>query len=242
MPLRPVSLSELVIEDEEALASVPLYPRLKAALAAAGHRFLLPARHTELSWDRALFLNLTYWSGAAAADILCQGSLPADVVTHVAWHRVVAHGLSQTLASEARGAMLFGEAVASAFDLYLVGTLLRYAPESDFITTQVPAMSEAAANAGLSESDIGLLLEDITDEPIGAFSELRTLLFDVSTALVPCADPVTAQTVLEGFKAHRFAPIGISLMHSVHFLVVGSAGGSFRERDTSAVNGMITKK
>lgn len=207
MSLRLVSLDDLTIEDEEALASVPLYPRLKEALRAAGHRFLVPARRTELSWDRALFLNLTYWSGAVAADILCQQSLPADVVTHVAWHRVVAQGLAKSAAADAKESMLFGEAVASAFDLYLVGQLLHEAPESDFITTQVPAMGEAAANAGLSESEFGLLLEGVADDPSAAFSELRTLLFEASTALVPCADPLSAYGVLEGFASHRFAPL-----------------------------------
>ena len=42
---------------------------------------------------------------------------------------------------------------------------------------------------------------------------------------------------------HRRASIGISLRHSVHFLVVGSAGaGSFRIRATSAFTGVTTKK
>ena len=43
-------------------------------------------------------------------------------------------------------------------------------------------------------------------------------------------------------NAQRFAPTGISLRHSVHFFVVGSAGGSLRERSTSALIGSTTKK
>ena len=43
--------------------------------------------------------------------------------------------------------------------------------------------------------------------------------------------------------AHRRASIGISLRHSEHFLVVGSAGaGSLRIRATSAFTGVTTKK
>ncbi len=40
----------------------------------------------------------------------------------------------------------------------------------------------------------------------------------------------------------RLAPIGISLSHSGHFLVVGSIGGSLRERETSMFMGLMTKK
>src|SRR5579872_714160 len=44
-------------------------------------------------------------------------------------------------------------------------------------------------------------------------------------------------------NAHRRASIGISLRHSVHFLVVGSAGaGSFLILATSAFTGVTTKK
>ena len=41
-------------------------------------------------------------------------------------------------------------------------------------------------------------------------------------------------------KAQRFAWIGISLRHSGHFFVVGSAGGSLREREMSALTGSTT--
>lgn len=42
--------------------------------------------------------------------------------------------------------------------------------------------------------------------------------------------------------AQRFALIGISLKHSVHFFVVGSAGGPLRDRETSIFIGLTTKK
>ena len=40
----------------------------------------------------------------------------------------------------------------------------------------------------------------------------------------------------------RFASIGISLRHSLHFLVVGSVGGSLWERSISIFIGLTTKK
>jgi hypothetical protein len=43
-------------------------------------------------------------------------------------------------------------------------------------------------------------------------------------------------------NAHLLACIGISLMHSGHFLVVGSAGGCRRMRPTRALMGKTTAK
>ena len=42
-------------------------------------------------------------------------------------------------------------AIASAFDVYLVGRLLGHAPASAFLASQVPAMAETASAAALSE-------------------------------------------------------------------------------------------
>src|SRR5215211_2962832 len=95
MSLRTVSLEQLTIDDEESLAGVPLYPRLKQAVTRSGHRFHLPAPGSRLTWDRALFLNLTFWNAEAGADVLCDEHIPADVVTHVAWHHIVGDRLSR---------------------------------------------------------------------------------------------------------------------------------------------------
>jgi hypothetical protein len=208
MPLRTVSLDELIIDDEASLAGLPIYPRLKEALRRSGHRFHLPAADQPFSWDRALFLNLTFWNAEAGSDVLCDEHIPADVVTHVAWHRVVGDRLGRA-APGARSAagMLFGESIASAFDLYLLGRLWRDAPGSDFVTSQVPILSEAAQEAGLSERDFAALMADIAADPARAFEDLRALLFDAATALVACADAPAAQRALEGFAGHRFAPL-----------------------------------
>lgn len=210
MPMREASLDELTIDDEAAFDEVALYPRLKQALRESGHRFLLPATGTETSWDRALFLNLTFWSAEEGVDVLCEARLPADVVAHAAWHHVV----SRSLAREAGGAgapsaagLFFAESIASAFDLYLVGSLLRAAPDTDFITTQVPIMHEAATEAGLSDAAFRALLDGVCEDPARAFEELRALLFDATTALFACADARAAAAALDGYAGHRFAPL-----------------------------------
>src|SRR5262245_50254181 len=175
MPFRSLTLDELTIEDEAPFSPIALYGRLKRALAGSRQRFLVPPdldTKGGLSWDRALFLNLTFWNDREGADVLCNDHIPADVVAHVAWHRVVADRLAAvTGAQPDAAAMIFAESIASAFDLYLVGRLLKSAPDSDFITTQVPILSEVADQAGLSESDFARLLEDIAAAPERAFED-----------------------------------------------------------------------
>jgi hypothetical protein len=208
MPLRAISFDELTIDDEASFAGIPLYPRLAAVLRRSGHRFLLPAAGTTTSWDRALFLNLTYWNGEQGTDVLVDEHLAADVVTHIAWHHVVGEQIGRA-AGNARSAlaMLFAESIASAFDLHMLGRLWREAPGSEFVATQVPIMSEAAQEAGMTDDDFAALMTNLTDDPDRAFEDLRALLFDVATALLGSADAVAAQAVLEGFAGHRFAPL-----------------------------------
>jgi hypothetical protein len=208
MPLRTVSLDELVIDDEASFASIPLYPRLKAALRRSGHRFLLPAGGAPASWDRVLFLNLTYWNGEEGADVLVDEHLAADVVTHIAWHHVVGERVKEAGGvGRSATAMLFGESIASAFDLHVLGRLWREAPGSEFVTTQVPIMSEAAQEAGMTDDDFATLMTNLAEDPDRAFEDLRGLLFDASTALVACRDAVEAEAALERFAGHRFAAL-----------------------------------
>jgi len=208
MPLRTVSLDELTIDDEAAFASIPLYPRLKAVLAGAGHRFYLPAPGTPGSWDRALFLNLTFWNGDEGSDVLVDQHLAADVVTHIAWHHVVGQRVTRA-GGGARSAlaMLFSESIASAFDLHMLGRLWREAPGAEFVTTQVPILSEAAQEAGMTDDEFATLMTELSEDPDRAFEDLRQLLFDAGSALHSCRDVVQAQAQLERFAGHRFAAL-----------------------------------
>ena len=212
MALRSVSLDELAIDDERSFAHVGLYARLKQALIRSGHRFCIPQAGTQLGWDRALFLNLTYWSSEASADVLCDRSIPADVVAHVAWHHLVgrrAAAVTETGAPvpPSAAALFFAESIASAFDLYLVGRLIPNAPDSAFITTQVPLMAERAQEAGLSEAAFAALLEDVAAEPERAFEDMRVLLLDTAGALLVCRGPEEAEAALGRFEGHRFEPL-----------------------------------
>jgi hypothetical protein len=223
MPLLALSIDDLIIEDEPSFSSIELYPRLKAVLRSAGHRFYVPADGEPASWDRTVFLNLTYWGGPRSGDVLCDAHIPADVIAHTAWHHLAGEAIkneaikneaikNEAINNDNLGAdevpsaqgLLFGESIASAFDLYLVGHLLARAPQSDFIVSQMPIMAEAAENAGLSAREFSALMETVSRDPDRAFEDLRALLLDVTQALLRAEDAPAAQLVLEGFEGHRF--------------------------------------
>jgi hypothetical protein len=210
MQFRAATLEELTIDDRAPVTGVAIYQRLETFLRGSGHRFLIPEAGQQASWDRALFLNLTYWNAEAGADVLCDGHIPADVVAHVAWHELATRQIARAAGRPRRpssAGLFFAESIASAFDLYLVGRLLPRAPESDFLATQVPLMAECADDAGIPETGFAALLEEITRAPERAFEDLRALLFDAASALVGCETATAAQAALEELAGHRFAPL-----------------------------------
>lgn len=199
--LERVTLDDLEIDDEAAFATLSLYTRLKASLRASGYQFRVPV--TPVSWDRAAFLNLTFWNANEASDVLTERRIPADVVTHAAWHQLARRALPEPTAD----ALFFGEAIASAFDLYLVGALLRHAPKCEFLETQVPLMAEAGERAGQTEAELEEMLAFVAARPERAFEELRALLFDASVALYAARSVDDAEAALEALAGRRFAPI-----------------------------------
>lgn len=201
------TLDELTIDDEASFRHVGLYGDLKEVLRRDGYRFrVLPASQSR--WDRALCLNLTFWGTDAGGDVLADAQVPADVVAHVAWHHLAAKTLRVGVAERSTAEALFlGESIASAFDVYLVGRLLGHAPRSSFLASQVPAMADAAAEAGLSDDDFEAMLQDLARDPDTAFEDLRALLFDVSRALFACDGALEALATFDRFDSHRFAPL-----------------------------------
>ncbi|HVH43636.1 MAG TPA: hypothetical protein VM925_14875 [Labilithrix sp.] len=202
------TIDDLTIEDEKSFRHVELYGDLKEVLGREKYSFRLLPAEIAGRWDRALFLNLTFWGANAGGDVLVDEVLPADVVAHAAWHHLAAKALSDAPGTPLSADALFlGEAIASAFDVYLVGRLLGHSPESSFLGTQVPAMADSASSAGLSESGFDALLQGIADDPDRAFEDLRELLFDATTSLAACGGVDDALAVLDRFGDHRFEPL-----------------------------------
>jgi hypothetical protein len=202
------TLDDLTIDDERSFRHVELYADLKEVLRRDGYSFRILPETRAASWDRALFLNLTFWGASEGGDVLVDAHVPADVVAHVAWHRLAAKMLGDSPGARPSVDGLFlGEAVASAFDLYLVGRLLGHAPQSSFLSTQVPAMAAAAGAMGLDEDGFEALLAGIAGDPEGAFASLRELLVDATAALFAAERAETALDVLAALESHRFGPL-----------------------------------
>lgn len=198
--MRAVTLDDLTIHDEAAFAGIGAWRALRARLRADGFAF----RVAERPWPRVLFLNLTYWNAAAPSDVLEDDSIEADVVSHAAWH----HAARTALAVDGRmsvEALFLGEAIASAFDVYLIGRLMGRVA-CGFLETQVPAMAEAAAEMGADDA-FESLLDGWCADPDAAFESLRQLLFDASCAVFAARDAASADAALDAFRAHPCAPL-----------------------------------
>ena len=104
-------------------------------------------------------------------------------------------------------ALFLGEAIASAFDVYLVGRLLGRAPRSTFLQTQVPAMAETASAAGLSEGRVRPAPRGDRGDPERAFEDLRALLCDATAALFACRTGEAAHAALAALDGHRFSAL-----------------------------------
>lgn len=202
---RRVTLDRLGISDEKSVGAVEPYARLKRALLDDGASYLVLPEGPLARWDHALLLNLTYWRPDQQDDVLPEPSVPADVVAHRAWHHVAHRALGE--AGDTPEGLLFAESIASAFDVFLVGQLLTLAPEAEMLQTQVPAMSDAMAEAGLDADASEELIQRIARGPEVAFELLRELLYDVGTALREAQDVESGLQALADHQDHPFSPL-----------------------------------
>ncbi len=201
--LRTLGVDDLTITDAVDWARAGLgglLDTLIEALRLGRVRFLLPRR--PLSWDRTAFLNLTYWT-PGGGELLASREVTADQIAHVAWHHLIARRVGRSSVH----ALLLAEAIASAFDAYVMGMLLRRTPRAAFLRSQVPIMSERAAAAGLSEAGFARILGRFAGEPERAFEDLRALLYDAARALYPVDTVPAAAGLVARFDRHQLAPL-----------------------------------
>ena len=125
------TIDELAIDDERSFRHVALYADLKEILRRDRYTFRVLPRRLAGRWDRALFLNLTFWGSGTGGDVLESDRIPADVVAHAAWHHLAAQAFTSSPGTpQSAEALFLGEAIASAFDVYLAGRLLGHAPRA----------------------------------------------------------------------------------------------------------------
>jgi hypothetical protein len=226
------TVDELSIGDEDSFRHVALYADLKEVLRRAAYPFrILPKAHAGRA-DRALLLNLAFWdAGAGGGDVLVDHQIEADVVAHAAWHHLSARAFGPRPGSSLSADALFmGEAIASAFDVYLVGRLLGHSPGSTFLETQVPAMSDTAAATGLSEARFRTLLADLARRPDRAFADLRELLSEATAGLHASRNGEEAYATLAALEDHRY----IALLHRyelANWVLYARAMGAGARRD-----------
>src|SRR3954470_21668405 len=91
---RRLTLADLTIDDDRSFRHVEIYADLKEILRRDRYSFRILPESGLASWDRALFLNLTFWGANEGGDVLVDTQVPADVVAHVAWHHLAAKALS----------------------------------------------------------------------------------------------------------------------------------------------------
>ena len=213
MALRRMAIEALEIEDEASFRHVAIYAALKRALVHDGVQFAAPEPGPIATDADTLLLNLAFYKPGGVAEILVDEHISADQLAHSAWHHVVARHLGDHAAG--RAALLLAESIASAADVYWVGRLLGHAPDSTFLATQVPAMADAALDAGMSEDEFQTLLERTSSDPEGVFESLRSLLFDTALALTDAPDADAAAAVLADVQDHPLA----ALLH--HYELAG---------------------
>ena len=110
MQFRPATRDELTIDDRAPLTGVAIYQRLETFLRGSGHRFLIPEAGQQASWDRALFLNLTYWNVEAGADVIlfpvdtaiCLTSIRDAVITGRVTHARIDESVRRILRAKAK--------------------------------------------------------------------------------------------------------------------------------------------
>ena len=200
-----LTLDELTIDDERSFRDIALVAELKDVLRRARCRFRVLPSSQAGRWDRALLLNLTFWGTDGGGDVLVDDHLAADVVVHAAWHHLAAKALPHPSGARASAeAMFLGEAIASAYDIHLVGRLIGRRQESSFLETQVPAMAEAAKSAGLSDGAFEEMLLGVAADPERAFEDLRALLLDSMTGLFACRSAEEGLAALALLERRRF--------------------------------------
>lgn len=206
--LRTTALDHLTLEDEASFRHVGLYRDLKDRLLRDNYQVRVLAGPPR--WDHALVLNLAFWDVRGGGDVLVDEVLPADVLCHMAWHHLAGQALGEVGHPLSAPALLLGEAIASAFDLYLIGRLLGHSPDSTFLETQVPAMADAAESAGVEPDAFAALMESVRADPEQAFEELRQLLYTVLTELLAATN---ADQALQALTRHDGARFGCLLHH-----------------------------
>lgn len=172
------TLPELTILERDAFirAGIDLLILSEAVVEHDNLRFhCLPKRA-----GQARLVNLLAWQLGDGVEVLDGAAIHADQVVHIATHRVMNGQLGHTDPF----AMLAGEAVASASDIYLLGCLAAAGEETDFLADTLESFAmycELYSPDG--EQALERLLIDVRHQPFQTMAHLAQYLFASCTDL-----------------------------------------------------------
>lgn len=228
-------LGDLEIVDDELLQAVPHYDVLKAVVAASGVAFRVMPEEASARSDQALLLNVVFWDASLVDDVIERPAVGAYSLPHIAWHYLASRELRRAgSAALSVDAQILGEAIASAFDLFTLGHLLRAAPTHALTKALVDGVQGPALAAGRSLDVLRGLLAGVRDEPEAAFADLRELLFVATRALYDAETSSDAFEVLQQVDEH---PLGcVFFRHRVAdwLLQIRASKGAAEDPETQA--------
>jgi hypothetical protein len=226
-------LDELDVHEQPALRKVPYYEELKEVLRQGRVPFRLFPEASRARADHALLLNVVFWDAGAVDDIIERPLVGAYSIPHIAWHYLTARALAPAPGRLSAGGWVLGESIASAFDLFLLGHLLREDPGAPTARVIVDRLHAAVLRAGGSDDQMRSLAGGARDDPEAAFADLRELLFVGTQALLECERSDDAFAVLRQIDAQ---PLGC-LFHAYRvadWVLQVKASGA--KRDDEAVD------
>jgi hypothetical protein len=153
------------------------------------------------SRGRARLLNLIDWQVSSGHEYLDGDAIFADQVLHVGLH----HAVDATLGKSA-AAMLYGEALASASDLYALGLLSKAGEETDFVADTMESFGAFYEMYG-EEAQLERLLQKVTRKPYDAMLEVCNFLYQTLLPLLYPEQQETAITTLEKAESSHLYPL-----------------------------------
>lgn len=220
-------LTDLEVEDDDALYGLPGVPWADLRGALADLRFCWPASEAEMpsAWeDLTRQSNLLNWHPADTHELVRGVQVGADELCHLAVHKVLFRVLG---APEDWRSWLFAEAAASASDILVLGALLRTRREAAFVPMQLEVLQVCWEDAGRDEDALHAALVDLSDDPVRVWRDVVQLIEAHVTEQLELKD---VRASAAAFAARLSEPWGPLLLHFQTAWWVGALRDPARRR------------
>lgn len=197
--MRTLSLQQLTILEADAFeaADITLLDTCKTRIAGET-RFCL----TESDPGPARLMNLIAWEADAGIEFLDEESVFADQIVHMGLH----HWVHEETGSRSAADVLFGEALASGVDLYLVGKLAAAGEETEFLSDTLASFADFFEMYTGETASLEALVEDAVEDPFQTMLLLVRFLYQAGSAML-CSDIEQGITQLKSALAGPLGPL-----------------------------------